>query len=83
MIQPKRDLIPRDEREIEHDPDCAWEYGGAPCLRFSTDGTALGAEIAHTMGTTSEAEIILMGERDRQSAFVSDVEEEQADWDRE
>lgn len=61
-----------------HDPECDWENGGFPCLQFSTDGTVLGAEIAHSMGTTSEAEIILMG---RESAFFSDVEVEQAEWD--
>jgi len=65
-----------------HSPWCKWPNGPA-CRLFSTDGTAIGAEIAHSMGTTSDAEIILSGMYERQSAFVSDVEEEQADWDEE
>ena len=31
-----------------HDPKCKWPQG-PPCRKFSTDGTLLGAEIAHTM----------------------------------
>ena len=69
---------PHDNPGDGHDPGCGWANGGAPCLQFSTDGTLLGAEIAHSMGTTSEVEITLMG---RESAFFSDVEAEQAEWD--
>lgn len=52
---------------------------GYPCREFSTDGTATGALIAHSMGTTDEEEIIRMD--DRENAFVSDIAAEQADWD--
>lgn len=68
---------PNDRRVTEHDPECDWANGGFPCLQFSTDGTLLGAEIAHSMGTTSELEIIRTGE----STFFSDVEAEQSDWE--
>lgn len=60
----------------EHAPDCAWP-NGKPCRQFSTDGTLLGAEIAHTMGTTSEREIAEVWRPE----FMSDVDEEQADWE--
>lgn len=60
----------------EHDPACKWPKGW-PCLRFSTDGTLLGANIAHNMGTTDEAEIAKMGV----VQFESDIDPEQADWD--
>jgi len=66
--------------EPGHAKWCRWP-SGPPCREFSTDGTLLGAEIAHAMGTTSDAQIALMGRQEAQSAFVSDVEEEQADWD--
>jgi hypothetical protein len=65
-----------------HDPECKWPLG-PPCIKFSTDGTRLGAEIAHTMGTTSEV-LIAQGKApndDRPEPFVSDVDEEQADWE--
>lgn len=60
-----------------HDPKCRWPQG-PPCRKFSTDGTLLGAEIAHTMGTTDEKVIsqLPIGE-----PFASDVGEEQADWE--
>lgn len=61
----------------KHAPDCRWPKG-FPCLRFSTDGTLAGAEIAHTMGTTSEEEIIRRGfEREP----LTGMDEEQADWE--
>lgn len=62
--------------EPEHSADCAYPYGRS-CLSFSTDGTRLGAKIAHAMGTTDEAEITRMG----RGTFESDVEAEQADWE--
>lgn len=65
----------------EHDPTCEWKRGGKPCRRFSTDGTVLGAEIAHTMGTTDEGAIVL--DTYGHPAFMSDVAAEQADWDSE
>lgn len=67
-----------------HDPKCTWPRG-KPCLRFSTDGTRLGAEIAHTMGTTSEV-LIAQGKApndDYPPPFASDVAAEQADWEAE
>jgi hypothetical protein len=60
----------------EHDPGCKWP-SAYPCLSFSTDGTLMGARIAHAMGTTDEAEIA----RTPPMAFESDVEAEQADWE--
>lgn len=67
----------------DHDPTCTWPLG-QPCIKFSTDGTRAGAEIAHTMGTTSEV-IIAQGkapnDKDSHPPFVSDVDAEQADWE--
>lgn len=68
--------------EEHHDPKCTWPRG-KPCLRFSTDGTRMGAEIAHTMGTTSEV-LIAQGKApndDYPPPFASDVAAEQADWE--
>lgn len=68
--------------EEYHDPKCTWPRG-KPCLRFSTDGTRLGADIAHTMGTTSEV-LIAQGKApndDYPPPFASDVAAEQADWE--
>lgn len=65
-----------------HAPDCNWPLG-QPCIKFSTDGTLPGAEIAHTMGTMDE-DAIKAGRApndDGQEPFSSDVDEEQADWD--
>lgn len=66
-----------------HDPWCKWEQGGAPCRKFSTDGTLLGADIAHSMGTTDESKILehfgvfhLNGER-----VLTGMDEEQEDWE--
>ena len=61
-----------------HSPDCRWPQR-EPCRAFSTDGTALGAVIAHTMGTTSETEITRR--YDERDWFISDIEAEQADWE--
>ena len=60
-----------------HDPGCKWP-AGPPCLRYSTDGTKLGAEIAHTMECDNEDEITRKGVK----YFESDIGAEQADWDR-
>jgi len=59
-----------------HDSWCRWP-DGPPCRSFSTDGTRLGADIAHTMGTTSEEEITASSH----IPFSSDIQAEQADWD--
>lgn len=69
----------------QHAPGCRYP-SGPPCLEFSTDGTRLGAQIAHTMGTTDEQEIINctapgLAPEDRRTPFKSDVDPEQADWD--
>jgi hypothetical protein len=55
-----------------------------PCREFSTDGTSLGAEIAHSMGTDSEAEIIRQGwiaEDFNRQPDLTGMTEEQADWE--
>jgi hypothetical protein len=70
-----------------HDPECDWDNGGYPCLQFSTDGTTLGAEIAHSMGTTSEREILAMRGGnpgiDITYGEMTGMPEEQADWEEE
>lgn len=77
---------PEQERELginpvyerdKHDPGCKWPKG-RPCTKFSTDGTLLGAEIAHTMGTTDERKI---AEGAVTKSYLSGMEEEQADWE--
>lgn len=64
-----------------HDENCAYEEGGRPCLKYSTDGTSLGAWIAHTMGTTDEEQIVRDPLHKNWPAYRSNVEAEQADWD--
>jgi hypothetical protein len=64
-----------------HDANCPrsgrW-YVAKECREFSTDGTAMGALIAHTMGTTDEVEI---GHRPVVAPSLTGMTEEQADWD--
>lgn len=68
----------------EHGEFCIQPYRG-DCANFSTDGTRLGAIIAHTFGTTSEEEIANMpafgggadGER------LTGMLAEQAEWESE
>jgi hypothetical protein len=77
-----RERLSEQQAIMLHDPKCTWPLG-QPCIKFSTDGTRLGAEIAHTMGTTSEV-IIAQGKApndDGPEPFVSDVDAEQADWE--
>jgi hypothetical protein len=70
-----------------HDSKCPksgkW-YVSKECREFSTDGTGMGALIAHTFGTTDEAEIEEIGRqqnlRERQ-ANLTGMTEEQADWE--
>lgn len=67
----------------KHGPSCRWP-DGPPCRQFSTDGTRLGAAIAHEMGTTDEQEIVERGMRsnwEERQAALTGMEEEQADWD--
>lgn len=69
---------------MEHNDSCErvgkW-FKLAECREFSTDGTALGADIAHTMGTMDEDEIVNTPiERDQE---LTGMDEEQAEWDAE
>lgn len=67
----------------KHGPRCKWPQG-EPCREFSTDGTRLGAQIAHTMGTTDEDEIANTVETTITGAGragLTGMDEEQADWE--
>lgn len=67
----------------KHDPWCKWPQG-RPCRSYSTDGTLLGAEIAHEMGTTDEDEILEMNDGQPSSKVVlTGMAAEQADWESE
>lgn len=74
---------------MNHDELCekknGW-YVNPECADFSTDGTRLGAHIAHQMGTMSEEAIIYQAltdnERMKQEALTG-MDEEQADWEEE
>lgn len=65
-----------------HDIGCDYPRT-RPCRAFSTDGTRLGAQIAHEMGTDSEEDIIAMGEAERlkREGRLTGMDEEQADWE--
>jgi hypothetical protein len=70
-----------------HDEDCPrkgkW-FINPECRAFSTDGTALGADIAHTFGTTDEEAIKAEVDNDElnaQKQVLTGMEEEQADWE--
>jgi hypothetical protein len=74
---------------MKHDDNCpkknGW-YVNPECAAFSTDGTRLGAHIAHTMGTTSEEAIIYKALTNTDVAPDRDfpltgMPEEQADWE--
>ena len=72
---------------MDHNEDCPrsgkW-FQSRECQRFSTDGTALGALIAHTFGTMDEEEIkALQEEEDRNNRrqSLTGMVEEQADWE--
>lgn len=72
---------------MKHDENCPrsgkW-YKSRECQRFSTDGTALGAVIAHQMGTMDEEEIkALVAEENRNAGkqALTGMLEEQADWE--
>lgn len=70
---------PGDSRD--HDPSCTWPQG-YPCKRFSTDGTRVGAYIAHSMGTMDEDEIARMRiEESDIERPLTGMPEEQADWE--
>lgn len=69
---------------MKHDQNCERRNGyyvKAECRTYSTDGTRLGAEIAHTMGTTSEEEIIQRAIAEERDIPLTGMPEEQADWE--
>ena len=70
-----------------HNEDCArsgkW-YRAKECREFSTDGTAMGAIIAHQFGTCDENEIQRQSEeevRNLNKRSLTGMAEEQADWE--
>lgn len=72
---------------MSHDDDCQrsgkW-YKSAECREFSTDGTAMGATIAHLYGTTDADEIAEAQreeERREREATLTGMADEQADWE--
>ncbi len=71
---------------MKHTRDCpkAGRWFKLPeCREFSTDGTRLGAEIAHEFGTTDEKEIERIGWAQEQKVALTGMPEEQADWEEE
>lgn len=65
----------------EHGDQCVRPLRGK-CLKFSTDGTRLGADIAHEFGTTDEKEIAYRTPPESEREFpLTGMPEEQADWD--
>jgi len=68
---------------MKHDENCPKPLRGE-CLKFSTDGTRLGADIAHTMGTDSEQDILALAERDTfdvARSKLTGMDAEQEDWE--
>ncbi len=54
------------------------------CQKFSTDGTGMGAIIAHLYGTDSEEEICAIQDAEYRAevrASLTGMDEEQADWE--
>lgn len=70
---------------MKHTRDCpkAGRWFKLPeCREFSTDGTRMGADIAHEFGTTDEEEIKRIGwARHERDIPLTGMEEEQADWE--
>lgn len=67
----------------EHDAICRYP-AGPPCRKFSTDGTRLGADIAHEFGTTDEREIAetnAIGTLSYNAKLLSGMDAEQVDWE--
>lgn len=76
-----REHLSAERAKTLHDPSCAWPRG-EPCWKFSTDGTRLGAEIAHQMGTADEDAIAARGISDlKNEGHLTGMGEEQADWE--
>lgn len=67
---------------IDHGPHCKVPYSRA-CAQFSTDGTRLGADIAHQFGTTDEDEIANMDEFGIPLATknLTGMDQEQREWE--
>lgn len=69
-----------------HDEHCPRPYKG-DCLKFSTDGTRLGVEIAHTMATDDEEEIIRSSDLGSMAWVAKNklegMDAEQAEWESE
>lgn len=69
---------------MEHNEHCEWKNGWyirPECRAYSTDGTALGAEIAHTMGTDSEEEISSNALLHPEDVPLTGMVAEQAEWE--
>jgi hypothetical protein len=72
---------------VKHDENCprAGRWFKLPeCRDFSTDGTVIGAHIAHSYGTTDEREIEHLQAEERlrgRDRVLTGMEEEQADWE--
>jgi hypothetical protein len=71
---------------VKHDEDCPrsgkW-FKLKECQAFSTDGTVMGAVIAHQFGTTDDDKIIRMEAQAKREATLTGMDEEQADWEAE
>ena len=72
---------------MDHNENCPrngkW-YRSRDCQIFSTDGTEMGAFIAHQFGTTDEEEIKRRQQeedRNERRQLLTGMEEEQADWE--
>lgn len=66
-----------------HGPECVTPYVGE-CKEFSTDGTRLGADIAHQFRTTDEEEIKASDSLDPTDAgkkHLTGMDAEQAEWE--
>lgn len=64
-----------------HGPECPHPLRGE-CLLFSTDGTRMGAEIAHAMGTDDEDEIVALSRFSIDgNRHLTGMAEEQAEWE--
>lgn len=78
------DAATGDTRHTEDCPRNGKWFAKQECRDFSTDGTALGADIAHTFGTMDEEEIKEIQANDDRNARrqgLTGMTEEQADWE--
>lgn len=72
---------------VKHSTECPksgrW-YVEKECREFSTDGTWIGANIAHLYGTKDDDAIAAIQAAERKAevmASLTGMEEEQADWE--